>query len=489
MFFFNNNPFKQPQHMSWLCQTAFSAFLPLLCFLFISCRTLHPEIPDQSSLPLPDTYSSWDNTANNRETPWWQSFDSQELNHLIQQVLSGNLSLAQSAARLRQARAAAQKTGAMLLPEITVSAAAAQNERHSTDSVSQTTEEYSLGAAASYELDLWGRVRAVRNSARLDADASGLDLHIAVVSLTARTAEVWLKIAQTRELAALIHRQIKTNRQFYEILKKKQISANADLLDVYRQEQVLLASEAQLPLIEQTLEQLRNELLLLLGRPPGEHLELNVNRLPELPPRPQTGMPADLLAMRPDVHKQWLLLQAAGWNVTAARADRLPAIRLTGKFEYNTSDPGSLFDNWLTALAASLSAPLFDGNRRLAETKRTQAALDENLLKYRQVVLAAIGEVENAVVKENRLLEQLLALEKQLASAQTVHREAEHRYRNGAVDFISVLQAIRTRQQLEREIIVLRGEIMINRVALMRALGGVWLEEIFTINDKGKQQI
>jgi outer membrane protein TolC len=250
----------------------------------------------------------------------------------------------------------------------------------------------------------------------------------------------------------------------------------ASALDVYQQRQAVAATEALLPLARLREEILLNQLAALLGRTGPDGLHVNTETLPQTGPLPPIGIPAEVLANRPDVRSAERRLQSAGWSANAAKADRLPAIRLTGSLQYENSDLSELFDNWAANLAASLTGPLIDGGRRRAEVRRTLAVVRERLAEYRETVLTAILEVEDALASEQRQQEYLGRLEQQLKAAQRSYEESINRYRNGLVEYTTVLVQLNRLQGLERERVAADYNLLQYRINLYRALGGRWPE-------------
>jgi multidrug efflux system outer membrane protein len=447
-----------------------------------SCGLLRPDLQADRAELLPQDYSIKQERGTDPTNDWWTAFQSDELNSLMDTAFKRNLTLVGAAARLRQTHALARKTGADRLPAASLELGADTTERTTTqasesgttESTTETFEGYNIGLAASYELDLWGRVNAATHTSALDAEASRLDLEAAVMTIAAQVADRWLQLVEARAQTKLIRNQLDTNRKMLRLLKERMVKSTTRLLDVYQQEQTVLATEAALPSAEQKVELLQNEIAVLLGLPPGTDLGIAQSELPALPRQPDAGIPADLLIQRPDVRAEFLRLQAAGWNVAAARADRLPALRLTARAGYDADTIADLFDNWLANLAAGLTAPLLDGGRRRAEVDSTKAKLEEQLADYRQVILQSLAEVENALTSEHRLEQRANALDRELASARQVLGEAQHRYLRSAGDYVTVLIAIRSVQQTERNALSARRELLTNRIALCRALGGTW---------------
>ena len=171
-------------------------------------------------------------------------------------------------------------------------------------------------------------------------------------------------------------------------------------------------------------------------------------------------------------------LKAADWQVAAARANRLPAISLTATAQYGKGDMDALFDNWLLSLAGNLTAPIFDGGRRAAEVNRRQAIVDENLSAYRQAVLTALKDVENALISEAKQREHIRALENVLITARKALEQAGIRYRNGVTDYLPVLTQLLAVQGLERNLIRQRANLLSARVSLYRSLGGTWTDSL-----------
>jgi outer membrane protein TolC len=234
--------------------------------------------------------------------------------------------------------------------------------------------------------------------------------------------------------------------------------------------------QAEIPLVEQDEQLLQHELAALLGKPPRTDLEITGSKLPAPPPLPPTGFPADLVASRPDVRAAGTRLRASDWQIAEARANRLPALRLTARGNVGEGDLDVLFDRWLLSLAANLTAPVLDGGRRAAEVDRTRAIADENLATYRDTVLTAVKEVEDALISEAKQREHIEGLEQVMTTARKALEEAGVRYQNGLNDYLPVLTQLLTVQGLERDLIRRKTALLNARVGLYRALGGTWTE-------------
>ena len=496
------------------------------------CKTFLPrrETPDAGMMP--QTFST---AGGEQQTPdrWWDTFNSPQLSALVDEALAENLSLRQAWARLDQAGATAVQAGASLYPSLDLSANAAYERRESTNvtkapsvrsqiadaaasgmttgvtnavrnqlngttgttatgttgastafqedkttRVKTETQQYGLGVAASYEIDLWGRIWSQRQSAEHDVQATVGDMQTTAMTLASEVATRWLGIIEQREKLRVLREQLETNRTYLELVELRFRKSLVSALDVFQQQQAVAAVEKQIPQVEAQEQVLRHELAILLGKPPQWPFDVGDYDLEQLPPIPPAGIPADLLANRPDIRAAYARLRAADYSVAAARADRLPAIRLTGGASYSAGQIEFLFDDWVANIAASLTAPLFDGFRRKAEVERTLAVVEERLAAYRLTVLTAIGEVEDALVEERLQRDHIEALSRQLTAAQNALDEAAERYRKGLNDYLPVLTALESTQQLTRDLITARRELLVLRVDLHRALGGSWMSAL-----------
>jgi len=450
-----------------------------ILMIVVSCMPFKPKARVSPAGEVPKTFSLY--TAKSEPiNRWWEEFNDAELDMLIDTALSGNFTLKEAWSRLNQARALAVQAGAALYPDLTGTAGASY-ERERTQNGSGKTESndnYSLGIVSSYELDLWGRIRSGRESALLETSAVREDLNAAAMTLAAEVANRWINILSQKMQKQLLKRQLKTNLLYLELTELRFRNAMVSALDVYQQKQIVESVRAEIPLVEAQEQLLRHELAVLLGKPPRTFLSITREDLPIPTELPDTGLPADLLSARPDLRAAGMRLKAADWQVASARANRLPAISLTAQARYGESDMDVLFDNWLLSLAGNLTAPIFDGNRRAAEVDRTMAVADENLAAYRQTVLTAIKEVEDALISESKRREHIKGLEKEADTAQKALVEAGNRYRNGLTDYLPVLTQLLTFQGLERDLIQQKTNLLITRVNLYRALGGTWTESL-----------
>ena len=442
---------------------------------------------------LPPQFTLYSLDAMDTTNRWWKNFQSVELNALIDEALTNSPSIQQSWARLAQAEAVAKKSGASRWPSLSADGDA----RVSRNSLEFTNvQRYSLGLNASYELDLWGRVKSVAEAAALDHEATREQFQSAAMTLTSQTALRWSGIISQHLQTELLRRQLEANQTSLELVELRFRKSKATALDVYQQRQTVANTESRIPLAELREQLLLNELAALLGRSDFHStsgreaarmrgndqrewhpLEISTEKLPTIGNLPAIGIPADVLANRPDVRQAGLKLFAADWSVRAARADRLPAIRLSASGEYANGASHNLFNDWYGNLLGSVTGPIFEGGRRKAEVERTRAVVDERLGAYRETVLNAMKEVENALVSEQKQHEYIEALDRNLELSRSSYEEAVNRYRNGLSEYLPVLVELVGLQTLERDRVAAQYDLLQYRIDLYRALGGTWASE------------
>jgi NodT family efflux transporter outer membrane factor (OMF) lipoprotein len=407
---------------------------------------------------------------------WWETFNDDQLNALVEEALANNYSLKQSWARLKQARALAVRSGADLYPDLTLGADASVAKAGTSNgqSTTDTVESYSLGLSSRYEIDLWGRMGSEKQAAALSAAASREDLDAAAWTLTANVVSRWIGVLAQRMQKELLVRQLEANRTLEELVELRFRKSLASALDVFQQRQLVAQSSARIPLVERSERRLLNELSVLLGRTPYGIPQITSHTF-EIPADvPVAGIPVQLLSTRPDIRAAMRRLESADWNVAAAKADRLPRLDLRAGADYQAEAVKLLWENWIIKIAGSITAPLLDGRSRNAEVQRLEALVEEKLADYQQTILTAVQEVEDALDGEKKLQAHLGGLNAQLDAAENALNEARSRYRSGLSDYLPVLTQLVTVQNLERTIIQRKADLLAARVNLHRALGGSW---------------
>ncbi len=412
--------------------------------------------------------------AVSQQSGWWHLYGDEELNTLMNYAFTNNPSLAQTRFRLKRSEAATMQSKSALLPDATVNA-----ERSTQNGDNISPSEFSLIGAASYELDVWGKNRANATADDLEHQASAYDLNAAYVTLSASIVEKWLQLLSLIEQEKLARKQIDVNNTVLELQQKRFEMGTASALDILQQKEILAQSESTLPDILSDQRQTANAIAFLLGNVPRSSLQVSEKPLPDPLPLPQAGLPSNLLAERPDVTAAWLRLQSADWASEAAWANRLPSFNLSLNLATAAKAVSGLFDTWLLDMAAGLTAPVFDGGERRAQELQQRALADEKYHAYRETVLTAVNDVEDALVRNTYQDQKLDSIATQLKAAHETLEQAQVTYANGQSSYINVLNSLKNTQSLEQQLLREKLAQSLERVALYRSLGGQsWAKDL-----------
>jgi len=419
-----------------------------------------------------DVPSEWTDAPNGPVLPdqWWTSLDDPSLDQLIETALDGNFSLRMAWDRLSQARAIARRDGAEISPTLDLTGGVSRTRGQD----SSYTTDWDLGLIASYELDVWGRVRSTRDAALLDAMVAEEDVHAAAISLTADIANRWFEYAEQSQRIEVLERQQRNNREVLEIITAQFRAGQVRAEDVLRQQNLVESSVGDLALAQQQAETIRLQLLVLLGQSPDTALPVEEAVLINLPPLPEIGIPSVMLQQRPDVRSAYRAVQAADRRTAAAIADRYPNVSLSASIGTSANRVSDLFDNWAANLAGNLIQPLLDGGQRQAEVDRTLASTSEAINNYGQTVLTALSEVESALAQERQQMAYVQSIDRQFTIGQQVVERVRDSYLGGQSDYLNVLEAQTSVQQLELQRLEARRVLIGYRVDLSRALAGGW---------------
>ncbi len=404
---------------------------------------------------------------------WWMAFDDPQLDGLIEQALTENFSIRSAWDRLTQAEQIAIKTGASLYPSVRYQGGASRT-RLETGNVTTYTSEYSAGLAASYEIDLWGKIKSSQQAAVLDAKAAQETVNAAAITLSASIAKTWYQLAEAKQKGQVIAQQLDTNQKVLEVIRLQFRQSQTGAAEVFRQEQLVESSRGQLIQNNETVVLLQHQLSVLIGKTPGTWWTDTAVTLVKPGQMPAIDVPSAVIQRRPDVLAAYNTILAADSRVAAAIADQYPAISLSGTIETSAGKAHDLFDDWLANLAANLTGPLLDAGLRKTEIERTKAALSEKINNYNQSVLEALQDVEDALNRERFQRQYVTNLQQQLTLARQVYDRTRQRYIKGQLDYIRVLESLVSQQTLEQRELTARRQLVDYRIDLCRAIAGGW---------------
>ncbi|PWD99801.1 efflux transporter outer membrane subunit [Marinilabilia rubra] len=407
---------------------------------------------------------------------WWTVFESEMLNNLVDSALSSNLDLRTAWYRLQEARAIERREKSSFFPRIN---AFGNAETSSGDDIPGSSDQFSAGLSASYEVDLWGRIRSAARAQEFRTQASFLDYQTMALTISSEVAFAWFELQESRLQVDIATEQFEINQRMVDLLRSRFGNGQTNYADVLRQERLLESTREQMLIAESRAQVVENRLQVLIGNPPKKNSGFEKANLPVLPPLPETGIPSDLVKRRPDVVSQFNLLRAADRDRASAISSQFPRLSLSASLNSSSDNADDLFDNWVRSFAGNLMAPLFYGGERRAEADRAEAVKNQRLYEYSQSVLIAFREVEDALVREKKQKQRVESLKKQLKLARDAYDQIRRSYLNGMGNYLDVLTALEEEQRLQREIMAGRLTLLEYRISLYRALaGGFETEEI-----------
>jgi NodT family efflux transporter outer membrane factor (OMF) lipoprotein len=434
--------------------------------------------------PLPESFGSGETLP--PVDRWWAELGDEDLEQLVDQALAENLTLRMAWARLDQARQIAKIAGAGRWPGLDASFGYGRQHYGGglpptlPPTYPETLETWSANLTLSYQVDLWKKISNSRTAAVLDFEAGRGDLEATALAIVASVAETWSAIAEQEASLKLLEEQLEVGESFLELVEARFGGGLSSAVDVYQQRLQVENTRGQIPQVRMQLDLLRHQLALLLGRQPTTVLPLPGGELPLLQDLPPTGLPADLLRTRPDVRAAELRLIAADHRVAVAVADRFPSISLSATLGGQSSEFSDVLDMWFTNLAGNLLGPVFDAGRRKAEAERNRAVTRERLYQYQATLLTALAEVEDALVREQGLMDTHRTTVRQVELAEQMLDRSRALYTQGLTDYLTVLTSLQSLQGLQRAEISTRKAIISNRIRLHLALGGTWPAELDT---------
>ncbi|MGE9297222.1 MAG: efflux transporter outer membrane subunit [Puniceicoccales bacterium] len=403
---------------------------------------------------------------------WWTAFNDPGLDEHMERALAFNLTLEAAWERLQEAQAVVNRESAAMYPNFDAVFDGDYSQVHS-----NRVEGYSFGLVAEYEVDLWGRIRSLVEAEEFRSEATFYDYQTAALTLSAEVARTYFQLVESQNQRDLLHEQIRINENVLSSLKTRFGAGLIRSADILRQEQLIEATREQIIVEEATIGVLENKLAVLQGRPPemGEPVQDEV--LPELPPMPNTGLPAALVQRRPDVQSAYSLVRAANADLAAAITNQYPRLTLSASLETAATNPSDLFGTWVRSIAGQVVAPIFDAGRRASEVERNEAVERRRVLDYGQSVLVAFQEVEDSLVLEQKQIERITSIRRQLQLSRSSYNRLQIEYFNGITEYLDVLTALIEEQRLQRDLLLAHRNLLEFRIGLYRALAGGFLTD------------
>jgi NodT family efflux transporter outer membrane factor (OMF) lipoprotein len=440
------------------------------------------------SAPTPEAYKEmkgW-KEAQPREGvirgKWWETFNDPGLNALEEQVNISNQNVAAAEAQFRQARALVQAARAAYFPTVSAGPSYTRSRSSSTmvsgSSSSGYISDYLLSFDASWEPDIWGKVRRSVESGEANAQASSADLESARLSAQAELAQDYFQLQALDAQKQLLDTTVSAYQKFLDLTVNRYGSGVASRADVLQAQTQLKTTQAQAIDIGVQRAQTEHAIALLVGKPASD-FSIPVMQLAAcLPPIP-VGVPSDLLERRPDVAGAERRMAAANAQIGVAQAAYYPSITLGASGGYQSSGSAE----WLTwpsrfwSVGPAMMETVFDGGLRKALTEQARAVFDANVASYRQTVLTGFQEVEDDLAALRILEEEARVQDEAVTAAQQSVMVTTNQYKAGTASALDVITTQITELNNKKTAISITGNRLTASVLLIKALGGGWSAE------------
>jgi outer membrane protein, multidrug efflux system len=427
-------------------------------------------VPQQWRDPATTAQSVWP------QSDWWHGFGSDRLDQLIGEAQSRNDDLAVAIARVQEADAQVRIAGAALLPTVDAGASATREHAQVTGEGLRTFNFFNPELTASYELDFWGKNRALRAAARASAVASRYDQQTVALTVISSVATTYFQALELRDRIEVARQNLSNGEKILHGFKLEETAGTATGLDVAQQETTVALLQAAIPPLLQQFRQTVNALAVLIGETP-ESIEVDMGTLAELTRPPVVeGLPSRLLSRRPDVAEAEQKLIAANANITVARAALFPDIQLTAGGGFESAALTSIISpaNRVWSLSAGLTQPIFHGGALRGQVALSNAQYAELLSTYHKTVISAFSNVENALVAAQQTMEQQLRQQEAVNRAQRAFQFAQTQMSAGIVNILTVLNTENALFSAQDELVQVQYLHLQSLVDLYTALGGGW---------------
>ncbi len=468
--------------------TEFFKYMPLaLMIMFGSCVTVGPDY-DRPDISKPATWLSKDSVIkidsadmSAADTAWWKLFGDTTLTNLINTGLQENADIQIAAARVEQYLANYGITKSAFYPEANATARTNYGKFPAieTDGVSRESRGvFRIDLSADWEIDLWGKIRRVNESARADILASEDARQAMVLFITSKIAASYIELLVLKKQLQTTLQTVKSREDARVLFALRYEKGEISLIEVNQLESDYWYVKSQVPLYEKLIKQAENNINVLVGRNPGFF------RFGELPdslavPRIPAGLPSALLERRPDVRSAEQVLISANANIGAVKAQYYPTISLSGTLGLASSDLKNILDpaSQLWNVGAGLFAPLFNAGRISSQVEVAEAVKKQALLNYVNIVRGAFRDVENALAEYTGTNEQLIYLSNRVGALSIYTDLARLNFNEGVESYLTVLDAERSLFDAQISYLQTKGDNYKSIVGIYSSLAGGWVTQ------------
>lgn len=447
------------------------------------CASVGPDY-EKPGIELPASYSQGGVTWHRhslqdlpRTRAWWKAFGDSQLNRLVERALAQNQQLAAAAARLKQARALSAATRSLYFPGVELGGNADRTRFRfrGPGGGTNTLNSFSIPVDLSYEVDVWGKVRRMVESASAEADAAQETLNAMRLSIAAEVVQTYWALRAVDADRAVLADTLALRRKALSLVAKQHGAGAISGLDHERAKSEVSSAEASRLKLDQSRAELVNALAVLTGSMPTGSAMDEMANLPS-PPRVPGTVPSDLLLQRPDIRAAERKVAAANAEIGVATAAFYPAFKIDASTGFDSKTLSTLLNasSLVWSLGVNATMPITEFGRLRHLRKAKVAAYEAATADYRQSVLDAVRDVENALQASTILAQRERVQNESVASASKARDMAMKRYEAGLASFLDVIDAERTYLSVKQDANAIRGERLAVSVALAKAIGGGW---------------
>ncbi|MGC2062408.1 MAG: efflux transporter outer membrane subunit [Thermodesulfovibrionales bacterium] len=455
----------------------------ILIFISLASCTVGPDyVKPSAEVPVAYKESAGWKLAEPKDTQrrgaWWGIFNDPQLNELEELIPVANQNVVAAEAQLRQARALVQATRAGAFPSITAGASATRSRRSGNLGSSLSSgagSDYQIPVDASWELDLWGRIRRSVEANEAEVQASAADLASVRLSAQAALAQYYFQLRTLRTQKELLDEAVSQYQRSLDLTQNRYAAGVAAKVDVLQAETQLKSTKAQAIDLKVQIAQLQHAISVLIGKPASDFSIDNFRFGMTIPSVP-VGLPSELLERRPDIASAERRMAAANAQIGVAKAAYFPTIRLSAAAGLEASS----LARWISwpsrfwAVGSTLSETVFDAGLRSAQNKQAVAVFDASVAAYRQTVLVGFQEVEDNLSALRTLQEEATIQDEAVAAARQTLEVTVNQYRSGTVSYLNVIVAQTAELASRRTSLDIFGRRSAATVFLIKALGGGW---------------
>ncbi|MEZ5315603.1 MAG: efflux transporter outer membrane subunit [Chlamydiales bacterium] len=452
----------------------------LLCLLITGCN-LAPHY-DRPSIEIPpDWRFDYDPESTCCNICWWEELGDPILDGLILQALKSNKNLQIAIWRVCEFYGKCQMFSSKMFPKIDLHGSAFKEKfppaSFIPSKIDSITPNYSYDFNLVYELDFWGRVRNMSQSAYRELLSQVENRRTVILTLVSEVANSYIRLREFDQELLIAHRTEKDREKYLEIARKRFQGGLTSKIEVEQAMTILEESRSLIVQIEERILTEENLLSLLLGEPPTSILRGRAVSEFVLPPRILVGLPSDLLERRPDIIAAEQNLIAANARIGVARAEFFPKISILGILGAESFKLHNFFDQRSRAwtIGGEFIQSIFRGWRLVGQLNVSIASYRELLYQYEQTILTAFQEVSNALIAHQKSRELVHIDEKKVEALHEYLKLAWLRYENGETDYLTVLDAERELFSAQIDLTQTQGEIFLSLVAIYKAVGGGWV--------------